>query len=59
MGALKVEVIRSARSNKPHSLGNRGGALGARMNLFDRFARVVKVIPRYPYLFEDIRTFLS
>ncbi|KAF4373300.1 hypothetical protein CsatB_021373 [Cannabis sativa] len=37
VGALKVEVVKSARSNKI-----RGGALGARMNLFDRFARVVK-----------------
>lgn len=42
VGALKVEVIKSAPSNKPHSFRQRSGALGARMNLFDRFARVVK-----------------
>ncbi|BBN70483.1 plastid transcriptionally active 4 [Prunus dulcis] len=40
--ALKVEVIRVAPSNRPHYSRQRGGALGARMNLFDRFARVVK-----------------
>lgn len=43
VGALKVEVIKLA-PNRHHSFGQRGGALGARMNLFDRFARVVKVI---------------
>ncbi|KAM6572765.1 hypothetical protein CsatA_016845 [Cannabis sativa] len=37
VGAFKVEVVKSVRSNKI-----RGGALGARMNLFDWFARVVK-----------------
>ncbi|PON77706.1 PspA/IM [Parasponia andersonii] len=42
VGSLKVDVIRSTRSGKPHSSGNRGGAFGARMNLFDRFSRVVK-----------------
>ncbi|ONI29587.1 hypothetical protein PRUPE_1G203200 [Prunus persica] len=42
VGALKVEVIRVAPSNRPHYSRQRGGALGARMNLFDRFARVVK-----------------
>ncbi|KAM1635185.1 hypothetical protein ACFX1S_013342 [Malus domestica] len=40
--ALKVEVIRVAPSSRPHYSRQRGGALGARMNLFDRFARVVK-----------------
>ncbi|KAL6214443.1 hypothetical protein ACLB2K_013877 [Fragaria x ananassa] len=42
VGALKVEVIRVAPSNKRHYSRQRGGALGARMNLFDRFSRVVK-----------------
>ncbi|KAL5576237.1 hypothetical protein UlMin_017936 [Ulmus minor] len=42
VGALKVEVIRSASSKRLHSFRHRGGALGARMNLFDRFSRVVK-----------------
>ncbi|KAH0992169.1 hypothetical protein GBA52_003652 [Prunus armeniaca] len=42
VGPLKVEVIRVAPSNRPHYSRQRGGALGARMNLFDRFARVVK-----------------
>lgn len=63
VGGLKVEVIRSAPSNKPHSSRQRGGALGARMNLFDRFARVVKVVPSviYPYVspHNGIKTFLS
>ncbi|KAF3451022.1 hypothetical protein FNV43_RR07111 [Rhamnella rubrinervis] len=42
VGALKVEAIKLAASNRRHSFRQRGGALGARMNLFDRFARVVK-----------------
>ncbi|XP_068333533.1 membrane-associated protein VIPP1, chloroplastic-like isoform X3 [Pyrus communis] len=33
---------RVAPSSRPHYSRQRGGALGARMNLFDRFARVVK-----------------
>ncbi|XP_062007362.1 membrane-associated 30 kDa protein, chloroplastic-like isoform X1 [Rosa rugosa] len=41
-GALRVEVIRVAPSYKRHKFRQRGGALGARMNLFDRFARVLK-----------------
>ncbi|KAB2611238.1 membrane-associated 30 kDa protein [Pyrus ussuriensis x Pyrus communis] len=42
VGALKVEVIRVSPSSRPRYSRQRGGALGARMNLFDRFARVVK-----------------
>ncbi|KAH7547570.1 membrane-associated 30 kDa protein, chloroplastic [Ziziphus jujuba] len=42
VGALKVELIRLSPSNGQHSFRQRGGALGAQMNLFDRFARVVK-----------------
>ncbi|KAL6210868.1 hypothetical protein ACLB2K_016098 [Fragaria x ananassa] len=42
VGALKVEVIRVAPSSKRHYSRQRGGAFGARMNLFDRFSRVVK-----------------
>ncbi|CAN6707268.1 unnamed protein product [Malus baccata var. baccata] len=42
VGALKVEVIRVAPSSRPQYSRQRGGALGARMNLFDRFARVIK-----------------
>ncbi|XP_004305909.1 PREDICTED: membrane-associated 30 kDa protein, chloroplastic-like [Fragaria vesca subsp. vesca] len=42
VGALKVEVIRVASSCKRHLSRQRGGALRARMNLFDRFSRVVK-----------------
>lgn len=40
VGGLKVEVVRLVSVNRKH--GVRTGALGARMNLFDRFARVVK-----------------
>ena len=43
MGALKVEVIRVTPSYKRHSFRQRGGALGAHMNLFGRIARVLKV----------------
>lgn len=37
MEVLKLRVMRIAKPARG------GGALGARMNLFDRFARVVKV----------------
>ncbi|KAJ9189001.1 hypothetical protein P3X46_000344 [Hevea brasiliensis] len=39
--ALKVR-IRTNHSSRPHCYRRGGGALGTRMNLFDRFARVVK-----------------
>ncbi|XP_065868680.1 membrane-associated protein VIPP1, chloroplastic [Euphorbia lathyris] len=39
--ALKVR-IRTSPSSRSHCYGQGGGALGTRMNLFDRFARVVK-----------------
>ncbi|KAA8533402.1 hypothetical protein F0562_031164 [Nyssa sinensis] len=40
--ALKVTQIRLAHSSRSRCNGHGGGALGAQMNLFDRFARVVK-----------------
>ncbi|XP_038702761.1 membrane-associated protein VIPP1, chloroplastic-like isoform X2 [Tripterygium wilfordii] len=40
--ALKVAAVRLADSNKLRCNSHGGGALGARMNLFDRFARVIK-----------------
>ncbi|XP_077229176.1 membrane-associated protein VIPP1, chloroplastic-like [Tasmannia lanceolata] len=42
VGGLKAIEIQAAISKKPRCGGHRGGALGAQMNLFDRFARVVK-----------------
>ncbi|XAR65800.1 hypothetical protein NMG60_11011748 [Bertholletia excelsa] len=42
VGALTVSRIRLTHSNRPGCNGLGGGALGARMNLFDRFARVIK-----------------
>ncbi|RVW26015.1 Membrane-associated protein VIPP1, chloroplastic [Vitis vinifera] len=42
VGALKVRGIRIARSSTYRCNGHGGGALGTQMNLFDRFARVVK-----------------
>nr|XP_011465137.1 PREDICTED: membrane-associated protein VIPP1, chloroplastic-like [Fragaria vesca subsp. vesca] len=42
VGALKVEMIRVAPSYKRHNFRQRGGALGACMNLFGRTARVLK-----------------
>ncbi|KAK8972438.1 hypothetical protein V6N11_018626 [Hibiscus sabdariffa] len=41
VAALKVTSIRAVPGGS-HSHGQGGGALGTRMNLFDRFARVVK-----------------
>ncbi|KAG9447020.1 hypothetical protein H6P81_013148 [Aristolochia fimbriata] len=41
-GALKATGILKALSYKPKSGKHGGGALGAQMNLFDRFARVIK-----------------
>ncbi|KAH8505686.1 hypothetical protein H0E87_012780 [Populus deltoides] len=40
--ALKITRIRTGLSTRSHCYGHGGGALGTRMNLFDRFARVVK-----------------
>ncbi|CAK7343174.1 unnamed protein product [Dovyalis caffra] len=40
--ALKVTRIRTRQSSWSHYYRQGGGALGTRMNLFDRFARVVK-----------------
>ncbi|KAJ6381731.1 hypothetical protein OIU77_030409 [Salix suchowensis] len=40
--ALKVTRIRTGLCTQSHCYGQGGGALGTRMNLFDRFARVVK-----------------
>ncbi|KAF8402309.1 hypothetical protein HHK36_013263 [Tetracentron sinense] len=42
VGALKVPGIRISHTNRSRCSGHGGGALGTRMNLFDRFARVVK-----------------
>ncbi|KAJ6746705.1 MEMBRANE-ASSOCIATED PROTEIN VIPP1 CHLOROPLASTIC, partial [Salix koriyanagi] len=40
--SLKVTRIRTGLCTQSHCYGQGGGALGTRMNLFDRFARVVK-----------------
>ncbi|KAJ0092411.1 hypothetical protein Patl1_26640 [Pistacia atlantica] len=42
VGALRVTSLRIAHSSRSHCYRHGGGALGTRMNLFDRFARVVK-----------------
>ncbi|KAJ0034973.1 hypothetical protein Pint_26013 [Pistacia integerrima] len=42
VGALRVTRLRIAHSSRSHCYRQGGGALGTRMNLFDRFARVVK-----------------
>ncbi|KAK9288557.1 hypothetical protein L1049_017016 [Liquidambar formosana] len=42
VGALKVTLISITPSNQSRSSKQAGGALGTRMNLFDRFARVAK-----------------
>ncbi|KAK9292883.1 hypothetical protein L1049_020864 [Liquidambar formosana] len=42
VGALKVTGIRIAQPNRSRCNGHGGGALGSQMNLFDRFARVIK-----------------
>ncbi|XP_030528036.1 membrane-associated 30 kDa protein, chloroplastic-like [Rhodamnia argentea] len=42
VGALRVTKLRIARCKGSDCQRRSGGALGARMNLFDRFARVVK-----------------
>lgn len=47
MGALRVTVRQLPHSNRPRCNG--GGALGAQMNLFDRFARVIKVIMTFMF----------
>lgn len=43
VGALKVKGIQVVHSSRTRCNGNGIGALGTRMNLFDRFARVIKV----------------
>lgn len=48
--ALKVTRIRTGLCTQSHCYGQGGGALGTRMNLFDRFARVVKVRSWIVYL---------
>ncbi|KAJ8755304.1 hypothetical protein K2173_019102 [Erythroxylum novogranatense] len=40
--ALKIGRLRSGSSHRSHCSGQGGGALGTRMNIFDRFARVVR-----------------
>lgn len=40
--ALQITRLKSLHFDRSHGC-RRGGALGARMNLFDRFARVIKV----------------
>ncbi|GMP21781.1 hypothetical protein CsSME_00000068 [Camellia sinensis var. sinensis] len=42
VGAIKFTGIRLSHSIRSRCNGHGGGALGARMNLFDRFARVIK-----------------
>eukprot|EP00268_Persea_americana_P005945 TRINITY_DN1205_c0_g2_i3.p1 TRINITY_DN1205_c0_g2~~TRINITY_DN1205_c0_g2_i3.p1 ORF type:complete len:333 (-),score=82.85 TRINITY_DN1205_c0_g2_i3:235-1233(-) len=42
VGALKATVIQTTISNRPRCGRHGGGALGSQMNLFDRFARVIK-----------------
>ncbi|KAJ0972279.1 hypothetical protein J5N97_020238 [Dioscorea zingiberensis] len=42
VGALKVEGLHISNSNRLRCSGHGRGALGARMNLFDRLARVIK-----------------
>lgn len=42
VGALRVSGLQLACSNRLKCNGHGGGALGSQMNLFDRFARVVK-----------------
>ncbi|KAF5726331.1 membrane-associated protein VIPP1 chloroplastic [Tripterygium wilfordii] len=42
VGALKVTAVRVAESNNLRCNSHGGGALGVRMNLFDRFSRVIK-----------------
>lgn len=42
VGALKVKGIQVVHSSRTRCNGNGIGALGTRMNLFDRFARVIK-----------------
>ncbi|KAL3355396.1 hypothetical protein AABB24_019460 [Solanum stoloniferum] len=42
VGAVKLAGLQLTLSNRSRCNSHGGGALGARMNLFDRFARVVK-----------------
>ena len=43
VGGLKTKGLKLSTSNNRLRCGGRGGALGTQMNLFDRFARVIKV----------------
>ncbi|KAL2924439.1 Membrane-associated protein VIPP1 chloroplastic [Bienertia sinuspersici] len=42
VGALRLSGVQLLVSNKTRCKGHGGGSLGSQMNLFDRFARVVK-----------------
>ncbi|KAM0940665.1 hypothetical protein DsansV1_C18g0152651 [Dioscorea sansibarensis] len=42
VGGLKTKGLKLSTSNNRLRCGGRGGALGTQMNLFDRFARVIK-----------------
>ncbi|KAK9082726.1 hypothetical protein Scep_029197 [Stephania cephalantha] len=44
VGSLKISRIQVGRFIRNRCNGHGGGALGAQMNLFDRFARVIKVL---------------
>lgn len=44
VGALKLTGIQLVHSTRTRYSRHGGGALGTQMNLFDRFARVVKVV---------------
>lgn len=59
MGALKVRGIRIARSSTYRCNGHGGGALGTQMNLFDRFARVVKVIFGNTFFYRHVWEYIS
>ncbi|KNA21375.1 hypothetical protein SOVF_043790 [Spinacia oleracea] len=42
VGALRLSGVQLQHSNRSRCNGHAGGSLGSQMNLFDRFARVVK-----------------
>lgn len=48
-GALEVPGIRVSYSDRLKCNCNGGGTLGSQMNLFSRFARVIKVKPGNTY----------
>lgn len=43
VAGLRIGGVRVAFSDRLRCNGHGGGSLGAQMNLFDRFARVIKV----------------